>query len=178
MSSQSQSAVAAAEHKGVRIRPAVVADETAILAMLPRLAEFELSPRRNSTDLWHSDAELVVAYLAGDAPQCFLLVAEDTRAQPPQVAGMALVSLQGEFMSHEPSSHLEAIAVATGMEGRGVGRALLEAAEQGARERGAQSMTLHVFNANTRAHKLYEAIGFESEMQRCIKWFEPPAAPD
>lgn len=178
MSSKPESAVVAAERKGIHIRPGVAADETALLAMLPRLAEFELSPRRNSTDLWHSDAELVVAHLAGDAPQCLLLVAEDTRAQPPKVAGLALVSLQAEFMSHEPGSHLEAVAVAKGMEGRGVGRALLEAAEQGARERGAQSMTLHVFNANTRAHKLYEAIGFESEMQRCIKWFEPPEAAD
>ena len=139
--------------------------------MLPRLAEFELSERRNGNDLWHSDAELVIKHLAGDAPQCLLLVAEDQRSAPFQVAGMALVSLQGEFMSHEPSSHLEAIVVAEGFEGRGVGRKLLSAAETAAKARGAQSMTLHVFNANRRAHQLYESVGFESEMQRCIKWF-------
>ena len=171
--SQPQSAVTAAINKGVHIRPGTPADESALLALLPRLAEFELSPRRNSTDLWHSDAALVVEHLTGDAPQCLLLVAEDTLVQPSAVVGLALVSMQGEFMSHEPGSHLEAIAVAKGTEGRGVGRALLEAAELGARERGAQSMTLHVFNANERAHQLYESIGFESEMQRCIKWFEP-----
>lgn len=169
--SDNTSAVAKAERQGIRIRPGVASDEPALLAMLPRLADFALSPRRNATDLWHSDAELVIAHLAGDAPQCLLVVAEDTHADPAAVVGMALVTIQGEFMSHEPSSHLEAIVVAQGVEGRGVGSALLAAAEQGALDRGAQSMTLHVFNANQRAHRLYESLGFESEMQRCIKWF-------
>lgn len=171
MNRKTSKASAAADDEGILIRAGIPADEDALLAMLPRLAEFELSERRNSTDLWHSDADLVSKHLAGDAPQCLLFVAEDCSAATPTIAGMALVSMQGEFMSHEPSSHLEAIVVATGFEGRGVGRKLLSAAEAGARARGAESMTLHVFNANRRAHKLYESVGFESEMQRCIKWF-------
>ena len=54
-------------------------------------------------------------------------------------------------------------------EGRGVGRALLDAAEARALEEGAEFMTLHVLSANTRARALYERCGYAGELLRYIK---------
>ena len=89
--------------------------------------------------------------------------------------GVTMVTLRPEMLSHLPSAHLEAIAVAEIAEGRGVGKALMEAAEVGARERGALSMSLHVFSTNERARRVYKRAGYDEEMIRCIKPFAEDA---
>ena len=55
------------------------------------------------------------------------------------------------------------IAVDEASEGRGVASALMGAAEQWARLRGYRRLTLHVFDANTKARGLYEHLGNESK---------------
>lgn len=59
-------------------------------------------------------------------------------------APVGFAAVDGEWLEH--------LYVAPGAQGAGVGRALLEAAE-GARR-------LHVFTANTRARRFYEAAGW------------------
>ncbi|MEM1434130.1 MAG: GNAT family N-acetyltransferase [Pseudomonadota bacterium] len=156
----------------IRIRFAEPKDEAQIVALMPRLHAFPIHERRRSGDLWEGDARLAVQHLAGAAPHVFLYVADATPvAEQSTIAGLALVSMQEEFMSHEPGSHLEALLVADGYEGLGLGTRLLAAAEEEARSRGAGSMTLHVFNTNERAAALYRRREYEFEVQRCIKWF-------
>jgi ribosomal protein S18 acetylase RimI-like enzyme len=82
---------------------------------------------------------------------------------------MSMVTLRPELLSQEPSAHLEALAVADGVEGQGIGQMLLKAAEAGAAANGAKTMTLHVFATNTRARKLYERFGYDGELVRYIK---------
>ena len=48
-------------------------------------------------------------------------------------------------------------------EGRGVGRELLAAAEDWAREQGYATLTLEVFAGNERARSVYAAAGFEED---------------
>jgi ribosomal protein S18 acetylase RimI-like enzyme len=55
------------------------------------------------------------------------------------------------------------LAVDPGMQGRGIGRALLDAAVEEARQRGARRLTLRVLSTNTAARAAYEAAGFEVE---------------
>nr|AYM52291.1 GCN5-related N-acetyltransferase [Sorangium cellulosum] len=45
--------------------------------------------------------------------------------------------------------------------GRGVGRRVMELAEEAASGLGARDLELHVFARNTRARRLYEALGYE-----------------
>jgi ribosomal protein S18 acetylase RimI-like enzyme len=63
--------------------------------------------------------------------------------------------------------HLEDIFVEAEARGSGVGRALVEAAFERARERGCARMELDVNEANPAALSLYESLGFES-------WSDPP----
>ncbi len=148
------------------IREAVGEDGEAILALMPRLASFNVPVSRNPVDLWRSDAAMFERWRTGEAPECFVHVAED---EAQKVIGFTLTSLRPELLSHEPSAHLEAIAVGEGAEGLGVGQALLAAAEDEARVKGARTITLHVFGVNTRARDFYEKSGYDGELIRYIK---------
>ena len=156
----------------IQLRLAEDRDEAQVLALLPRLHAFPVHERRNPKDLWQHDAAHAKAHFAGEATDCFIFVADAAPTEEASVvAGLVMVTMQGEFMSHEPGAHLEALVVNDGYEGQGRGRRLMEIAEAEARERGAQSITLHVFNSNERAAALYRRQGYDFEVQRCIKWF-------
>ena len=60
-------------------------------------------------------------------------------------------------------SGIAGLAVAPGARGRGVASALLAAAEQHARERGARKLSLRVLSTNDAALRLYERLGFRRE---------------
>lgn len=147
------------------IREANTADGDAMLALMPRLAEFDIPPSRNAEDLYRDDAALMRRWLDGKE-ECLVHVAA---GENQQVLGFTLVRLRPEPLSHEPSAHLEAIAVDRDAEGRGVARALLDAAEKGAMARGALTMTLHVIATNQRARDFYARRGYDGELIRYIK---------
>ena len=152
-----------------RIRPLTSHDLSAMLALLPQLADFEVPARRNPDDLWTGDAQLLKKVVTGAAPDSFAEVAVDDQDIP---LGMILVTLREELMSHAPSAHLEAIVVEPSARGRGLGRQLLNHAEKRAAAKGAQSLTLHVFSNNQRARALYDQQGYDSELIRAVKWFD------
>jgi ribosomal protein S18 acetylase RimI-like enzyme len=150
----------------IHVRRAVNDDGDEILALMPRLASFDLPKSRNPVDLWRSDAAMFQRWLDGQAAECFVHVAVDDAQK---ILGFTLVSLRPELLSHEPSAHLEAIAVGEGAEGMGVGQALLAAAENEAKAHGALTITLHVFANNTRARDFYEKSDYDGELIRYIK---------
>ena len=148
------------------IRPARVEDREEILALFPRLAAFDVPESRIPEHLWLGDAAMLKRWASGDQDDCLVHVAVDSSAT---IVGFAMASLRPELLSNEPSSHLEAIAVAEGLSGKGIGGLLLDAIEKDARSLGAGSMTLHVFATNTRARGFYEGKGYHGELMRYIK---------
>ena len=149
-----------------RIRKALPSDLDAIRPLLPRLAAFDLPPRRAPEDLWRSDEEMLLRWQRDEEPGLVAHLAVD---EAESVLGVAVARLGEELLSHEPSAHLEVLVVADGMEGRGIGKALVAEAERSARDRGARTMTLHVFGTNTRARGIYEQLGYDGELLRYIK---------
>jgi len=150
------------------IRPAEKRDGDAVLAMMPRLAEFDLPTSRNPEHLWKDDAKMFRRWLDGEE-ECLVHVAIDDAQK---VLGFSIVRLRSELLSKEPSAHLEAIAVGRDAEGMGVAKALLAAAEKESIARGALTMTLHVFAVNARARAVYERAGYDGELMRYIKHFD------
>ena len=147
-------------------RPARIDDGEAMLALMPRLAAFEIPGSRTAEHLWMHDEALLRKWLKGEADDVLVHVIEDDVGR---ILGIAMASLRPELLSTEPSAHLEAIAIAEGMEGQGLGRMLLHAVEDDARCRGALTMTLHVFSSNMRARGFYEHSGYDGELMRYIK---------
>ena len=63
---------------------------------------------------------------------------------------------------HEPSDYiyLDDLSVGGDYRGHGIGTALIETAEQYARDRGMPQIIFHVEKSNTGAYKLYRRLGF------------------
>ena len=153
------------------IRPATPSDVAAILELLPRLAAFPIPPERRPEDLWRGDAELLRRWSVGEAPQCIVSVAVDGDQA---IVGAAMAQMREELISHDPSAHLEVLVVRADVEGHGIGARLVEAIEEAVRNRGAASLTLHVFAGNARARAVYDRLGFAGELIRYIKFLDRP----
>jgi GNAT superfamily N-acetyltransferase len=61
------------------------------------------------------------------------------------------------------------LVVTEGAAGKGVGGALMRAAEAWAREHGYRKLTLTVFEANQAARAVYEHLGYAPETLRYVK---------
>ena len=88
-----------------------------------------------------------------------VLVADDDG----RVVGYAKIHHPTSLPASDHVWEVTGLAVDPAHEGRGVGRALMEALMEDARERGGERMTLRVFKPNERAQRLYERLGFEVE---------------
>jgi ribosomal protein S18 acetylase RimI-like enzyme len=76
-------------------------------------------------------------------------------------AGLANCFYGFSTFAARPLLNVHDLAVVPAFRGRGVGRALLAAAEARARSRGCAKLTLEVREDNARARALYEAHGFQ-----------------
>jgi len=148
------------------VREATTGDVAAMLDLFPRLASFDLPPARVPEHLWIHDEKLLKSWALGNEDSCLVHVAVDADGN---LLGLVMTTLRPELLSHAPSAHLEAIVVSEDAQGKGIGGALVEATEAAAKARGALSITLHVFERNKRARKIYARAGYEEELIRCTK---------
>lgn len=90
---------------------------------------------------------------------CDVLVAE----LDGEVVGDVRVGQPIRLASHAHVLELQGLAVDPVVEGRGIGRRLLDASVDQARERGARKLSLRVLAPNSNARRLYESAGFVVE---------------
>lgn len=143
----------------VQIRPANTDDHAAVMQLAERLADFELPSGREREQLIELDAEPLRAWFAGQREGCHLLVAELDGA----VVAFALLVLRPDPIDASPAMHLQALAVAIECAGQGIGRRLIAACEDLARETGVATLTLNAFSGNGGARSLYRHLGFIEE---------------
>lgn len=75
-------------------------------------------------------------------------------------AGMLWLEESKDQFTGDSTGYLLGLYVEEEFRGIGLGRALIESAEQWCRERGLLSLTLNVGAFNTNAHELYDHMGF------------------
>jgi len=75
-------------------------------------------------------------------------------------AGFAQLRYRSQIYSDAPAAYLEELYVVPDRRGEGLGRALLEAAIEEARARGADMIDLGTAETDTAARGLYESAGF------------------
>jgi ribosomal protein S18 acetylase RimI-like enzyme len=150
----------------IPIRPARADDEPALLGLLQRLADFPLPQWRSGDQIAAADRGLLAEAIRRPAPDTAILVAEDPPGSP---AGFSFTTTRPDYFTGRPHAHLEVLTVAPGREGRGIARALLQATEGWARDRGYPHLTLNVFATNQRARTLYERLGYQPETLHYIK---------
>lgn len=80
-----------------------------------------------------------------------------------ELAGYIATMAPTPHPSHAHVLEICGLSVDPARQGRGIGRALIEAAALEAAEQGARRLTLRVLSTNERARRLYESCGFELE---------------
>lgn len=150
----------------IRIRTARPDDATWIPALAPRLHDFGPPPWRDRSVMDAAVAAQQVDALTNPTPGSAVLVAEDAAGAP---LGFITLRSDRDYFTGEPVGHVIDIVVAREGEGRGVGRALLAAAERWGEAEGFPYLTLHVFEGNDRARRLYERTGYVVEWTRMLK---------
>lgn len=151
------------------IREAVSADIPRIKQIMKRLGDFEMPTNRQPHHFYQADDKLLSDWQAGKLPNVFGHVA--VSSEDDVIIGLTFVTMREDIFDHAPSAHLEIVAIASEADGIGLGKTLIANAESEAQQRGARSMSLHVIHNNRRARHVYEKIGYEEEMVRCIKHF-------
>ena len=99
-----------------------------------------------------------VFFTAGSPPQAHLVGTIDG-----PVVGYIRLSVPSPLPEEAHVLAVHGLAVAPEARRRGVATALLTAAEQRARERGARKLSLRVLSTNPDAIRLYTQLGFEQE---------------
>ena len=151
----------------IHIRPARPDDVAWMTPLAPRMHEFGPPSWRDVSVMDDAVAAQWARELAAPTPGSAMLVAEDSSG-----AAMGFVWLKAEpdfFTEDLITGHVVDIVVTRDGEGRGVGRALLTAAERWAEDAGYPWLTLHVFAGNDRARRVYEKLGYEEEWTRMLK---------
>ncbi|MGY1762638.1 GNAT family N-acetyltransferase [Geodermatophilus sp. SYSU D00779] len=126
-------------------------DDERRLAALDRVT---WSPAVAPAPLWPEDVDFF-----GEAPPGDVLVAELDGA----VVGYVRLRRPTALPSHRHVLQVNGLAVDPAVQRRGVGRALLVAAVEEARRRGARRLTLNVLATNPGARALYADCGFVVE---------------
>ena len=153
----------------VRIRPATVSDLEFVLGLVPDLLSFGPPPPwRDRERMEAVDRAVMEDALCGRTPGSLVLIAE---AGGRERLGFIHLCEEEDYYAG-PCGHIGDIVVAASARGRGVGRALLKAAEQWARGAGYHLITLNVFLGNEKAARVYEASGYHAETTRYVKRLE------
>lgn len=154
----------------IHIRPGRSDDTGWITALAPRMHEFGPPPWREVRVMDDAVAEQWARELANPTPGSAVLVAEDALGAP---VGFVWVKTERDYFIDMPVGHVIDIAVTKDGEGRGIGRALLTAAERWAADAGYPWLTLNVFEGNDRARRVYEKLGYKPEWTRMLKTLHP-----
>jgi ribosomal protein S18 acetylase RimI-like enzyme len=149
----------------ITIRPAVAADRAFVVGLAQRMADFDPAPWRTREELIAGDRRSLESWFDASADGEAMLIAEVDGAR----SGCAYLCSVMDYFTGVTHGHLSVLAVSEQSEGRGVGSALIAAAENWARARGSDRLTLHAMVNNTRARALYERRGFEGELIRYVK---------
>jgi GNAT superfamily N-acetyltransferase len=148
----------------ITLRAATRADEPTLVEMARRLIAFELPAWRRPEEISTADArEMMDAVIAGTSDNEVLIAERDGKA-----VGCLHMLMTIDFFGR-PHAHISVIATSEAAEGTGVGRLLIERAEEWSRARGMSLLTLNVFDANARARRFYERAGFTPETLKYVK---------
>lgn len=124
-------------------------------ALVEILDSYATDPVGGGEPLSHAVRERLVPALRRHPGLCALLAQTEERA-----VGLAVCFLAFSTFRARPVLNVHDLAVLPEWRGRGIGRALLAAVEERARERGCCKITLEVQDDNARARTLYERFGF------------------
>jgi ribosomal protein S18 acetylase RimI-like enzyme len=148
-----------------QVRRGTGTDEAGVLALADQLAAFPVPPWRTAREIQRADDSVIREALAGTVAGRVAFVVDGEHG----LDGAVCLSTQVDYFTRERLAHIEVLAVDPGAQGRGVARALVDAAESWARAQGSRRISLNVWVQNGRARGLYEHLGYGPETMHYLK---------
>lgn len=148
----------------IRVRPFVPADQSFLLSLAPRLV-IGIPTWRDSEKMLATVKRWLMNSIAHAGSETMIFVAEDEHQKR---LGFASVSHSTHFTG-VGQAEIGELAVNQDVEEQGVGRKLVVACEQWARDQGYHFLTLGTGVANHRARGFYKHLGFLEEDIRLAK---------
>jgi ribosomal protein S18 acetylase RimI-like enzyme len=154
----------------VQIRAGTPADVGAVVDCWVALAADQ---RRHASHLLAEPNRQVIADSIRMATAAGLVVVADRDGA---VVGFAMAHQELDGLQRDVAlGVIDAMYVHPDARGRGLGRALLEAAEAALARRGADHVALEVLTANTRAHRFYTEAGYTERRRTLEKPLDHPS---
>ena len=150
----------------IQIRQHKPSDNVFILSLVSRFSEFELPEWRQRDEIDGTNQASMQRALNQPGSDSAIFVAEDENGK---LAGFIHLQIETDYFRDEKYGYISDLAVDAAFEGQGIGRKLLETAEEWARAKGYRLLALYVFSGNRRARLLYEKYGFKEEVIKYVK---------
>ena len=152
--------------KPLLIRRARPSDADALRALIPRLVAFGPPPWRDPKLMTATDLEVISRALQAEGSNQILYVAE---GEAGDLAGFIHLHSATDYYRRRDHGHVADMVVAEAYEGQGLATRLLAKAEEWARSKGFDWLTISGFDGNGRAARLYERLGFGRDIARLVK---------
>ena len=152
----------------INVRLATPSDEEFMTALSLEAARASISPLRQ-TPREQIEARWRARQEWGRSPdlQSVTLIAENEQGQ--RLGYIVLILNTHDELTGEPQGFVADIAVAPGVLRRGVGAALLRAAEDYAVSQGLPYLAFSVSSFNAPALRLYRRLGYQEEWKKLVK---------
>lgn len=147
-----------------RVRPYLPGDREFVLSLAPRLA-IGIPPWRDPQKMTSTAEGWLAGSIAQHGEKTMVFVAEDEQGER---LGFATVSHSTHFTG-EGQAYIGELATSETAQGRGAGKALVQACEQWARAQGYRILSLATGAANERALGFYRYLGYLHEDVTLIK---------
>ncbi len=149
---------------GMHVRLYTPADQEFVMSLAPRLL-IGAAPWIDPERMLEAARQWIAGSVARHGGETVVFVAEGARRGR---LGFASVSRDRHFTG-VPQAYIGELAVDEAVEGRGVGKALVRACEQWAREQGYAQIVLDTGFANERGRRFYERLGFREESVKLVR---------
>lgn len=149
----------------INIRPTQKSDRAFILSLAPRF-NVGIPPWRTPEQMLDFNQRETKQAMNSISTDSIILVAENIQGER---LGFISITNSTDYFTHAPQCYISAIATTEEAQGKGVGHALMDAAENWARSRSYTILSLEVFAQNERARSLYKQLGYKEETLKLIK---------
>jgi GNAT superfamily N-acetyltransferase len=150
----------------MQIRPYKESDKEFIVSLAIRFTEFNLMSWRDPQQMEEVQFRIARESLDDPSPGTEIFVAE---GETGELLGFLEVKPHTDFLSGLEQGNIVAIAVSPQGEGKGVGKRLMEKAEDWAHQKGYRQIILNVFAKNDRAVNFYKHLNYEAEVLKMVK---------
>ncbi|MBI4929001.1 MAG: GNAT family N-acetyltransferase [Anaerolineae bacterium] len=150
----------------IHVRAFSISDRDFLLSLVSRFTGFDLPAWRTRAEIDEANRKALLNAMDQPETDALILIAEDEHGEP---AGFLHLQTQTDYFNGEKHGYISDVVVAPAFEGQGVGRLLLNAAEDWARGQGFRLLTLYVFAGNAHARRVYERAGFDQEVIKYVK---------